>query len=176
MKKCIFCGETEKEFDKDNCWTEEHIIPEALGNETLKIYNVCKKCNSGLGTYVDNYFVNHMFLKIIRQSLGLKGQSGEIPNAFKEGTDKDGHRIRVDKNYHPILVPYIEQEDNKVTIVASSKDEAKKMIKKKLLRMNMPERRIQETLNKVDQTKDHFFNQRLNMIRRWNLIAFFWKQ
>lgn len=84
-KKCIFCGKTEAEFDKHNCWTEEHIIPKALGNETLRIFNVCKKCNSGLGTYVDNYFVNNMFIKIIRQSLGLKGQSGEIPNAFKEG-------------------------------------------------------------------------------------------
>ena len=121
-KKCIFCGKTEAEFDKHNCWTEEHIIPKALGNETLRIFNVCKKCNSGLGTYVDNYFVNNMFIKIIRQSLGLKGQSGEIPNAFKEGEDKNGHRIRVDSNYHPTRVPYIEQNDNKLRIVASSKD------------------------------------------------------
>ena len=45
-KKCIFCGKTEAEFDKHNCWTEEHIIPKALGNETLRIFNVCKKCNS----------------------------------------------------------------------------------------------------------------------------------
>lgn len=157
MKKCIFCGKTEDEFDENNCWTEEHIIPKALGNETLKIYNVCKDCNSGLGTYVDSYFVNHMLLKIIRQNLGLKGQSGEIPNAFKEGTDKNGHRIRVDNNYHPTIVPYIEQEDDKVRIVASSKDEAKKMIKKKLSRMKIPENRIQEALNKVDQTDDHFF-------------------
>jgi hypothetical protein len=156
MKKCIFCGKTEVEFDKNNCWTEEHIIPEALGNETLKLFNVCKNCNNGLGTYVDNYFVNHMFLKLIRQSLGLKGQSGEVPNAFKEGKDKDGHRIRVDKNYLPTIVPYIEQNDNKVRIVASSKEEAKKMIQKKLSRINVPENEIQKTLDKVDQTESQF--------------------
>ena len=50
MNKCIFCGKTEAEFDKNNCWTEEHIIPQALGNETLKIFNVCKNCNCLLYT------------------------------------------------------------------------------------------------------------------------------
>lgn len=157
MKKCIFCGKTEEEFDINNCWTEEHIIPEALGNETLKLYNICKKCNSGLGTYVDNYFVNHMILKLIRQRHGLKGQSGDVPNAFKEGKDKDGHRIRVDENYHPTTVPYIEQNDNTVRIVASSKLEAKKMVQKKLSRMNVPENEIQEALDKVDQTESQFY-------------------
>lgn len=155
-KKCIFCGKSEAEFDKDNCWTEEHIVPEALGNETLKLFNVCKNCNSGLGTYVDNYFVNHMFLKIIRQSLGLKGQSGEVPNAFKEGKDKEGHRIRVDEKYHPTTVSYIEQNGDSVRVVASSKEEAKEMIQKKLSRMKMPENVIQEALDKVDEVETHF--------------------
>ena len=155
-KKCIFCGKTEAEFDKHNCWTEEHIIPKALGNETLRIFNVCKKCNSGLGTYVDNYFVNNMFIKIIRQSLGLKGQSGEIPNAFKEGEDKNGHRIRVDSNYHPTRVPYIEQNDNKLRIVASSKDEARNILRKKLSRMKKTEEEIQTAINKLEKSESHF--------------------
>ena len=155
-KKCIFCEKSEAEFDKDNRWTEEHIVPEALGNESLKLFNVCKNCNSGLGTYVDNYFVNHMFLKIIRQNLGLKGQSGEVPNAFKEGKDKEGHRIRVDEKYHPTTVPYIEQNGDRVRVVASSKKEAKEMIQKKLSRMKMPENVIQEALDKVDEMETHF--------------------
>ena len=155
-KKCIFCGKGEAEFDKDNRWTEEHIVPEALGNESLKLFNVCKNCNSGLGTYVDNYFVNHMFLKIVRQSLGLKGQSGEVPNAFKEGKDKAGHRIRVDESYHPTIVPYIEQYGDRVRIVASSKKVVKEMTQKKLSRMKMPESVIQEALRKVDEVESHF--------------------
>ena len=157
MNKCIFCGKTEAEFDKNNCWTEEHIIPQALGNETLKIFNVCKNCNSGLGTYVDNYFVNHIILKIIRQSYGLKGKSGEVPNAFKEGKDKDGHRIRVDENYHPTLVPYIEQSDNKFLIIAPSKEEAKMIMKKKLFRMKVPNGKIHDALDKVDHAESDFF-------------------
>ena len=155
--KCIFCGKTEAEFNKDNCWTEEHIIPKALGNESLKIFNVCKDCNSGLGTYIDSYFVNHVLLETIRQGLGLKGQSGKVPNAFKEGKDKDGNLIRIDKNYQPIVVPHIEENDNTVRIIASSKEEAKTMIKKKFSRMNFPEDKIREMLAKVDQTKSEFY-------------------
>lgn len=155
-ERCIFCGKSKEEFDKNNDWSEEHIIPNALGNESLKIYNVCKKCNSGLGTYVDNYFVNHMFLKIIRENLGLKGQNGKIPNAFREGKDKDGNRIRVDENYQPTIVPRIERHGNTERIVASSKAEIKKMLQKKLIRMDKSEQEITDILNKVDQTKSLF--------------------
>lgn len=40
MKRCIFCGKSEDEFDSKNMWSDEHIIPECLGNSTLKINNV----------------------------------------------------------------------------------------------------------------------------------------
>lgn len=65
MKRCIFCGKSEDEFDSKNMWSDEHIIPECLGNSTLKINNVCKHCNSSLGTYVDNYFVNHHSITLL---------------------------------------------------------------------------------------------------------------
>lgn len=155
MKRCIFCGKSETEFDSKNCWTEEHIIPHSLGNETLKICNVCKKCNSGLGTYIDSYFVNHMIVKIIRQGLGLKSQSGEIPNAFKEGKDENGHRIRVDENFHLTTVPYYEQDGNRLRIVAPNEEEAKKIIKTKLLRMGFGEKDIQNALSMVEKTEIH---------------------
>lgn len=154
MRRCIFCGRTEAEFIDGNKWTEEHIIPESLGNETLKIYDVCKKCNSGLGTYVDKYFVDHMLVKIIRQDLGLKGQSGEVPNAFKEGRDKDGHLIRVDMNYKPHIVQYVEQNENKIKFVASSIEEAKKMAYKKLKRMNMTDEQIESEFKKITNIKN----------------------
>ena len=35
MKRCIFCGKSEDEFDSKNMWSDEHIIPECLGNSTL---------------------------------------------------------------------------------------------------------------------------------------------
>ena len=45
---CIICGQYRE------C-SLEHIIPKALGNETLKTYDVCKDCNSKLGDNVDSY-------------------------------------------------------------------------------------------------------------------------
>ena len=42
MRRCIFCGRTDNEFDGRNQWTVEHIIPECLGNSTLILRNVCK--------------------------------------------------------------------------------------------------------------------------------------
>lgn len=162
MKKCIFCGRTETEFDKNNCWTEEHIIPEVLGNNTLKLYNVCKNCNSGLGTYVDKYFVNNMIFKMQRQLLGLKGKKGRVPNAFKEGIDKEGRLIRVDEKFHPTLVPDIKHEGNNIKIVAPSKEEAKTMIQKKFSRMNMPQDEIQKALDKVEMAESRFYQPVIN--------------
>ncbi len=154
MRKCIFCGRTEAEFIDGNKWTEEHIIPESLGNETLKIYDVCKQCNSGLGTYVDKYFVDHMLVKIIRQNLGLKGQSGEVPNAFKEGRDKNGHLVRVDLDYKPHIVQYVEQSENKLKFVAPTVEEAKKMAYKTLKRMNMTDEQIKNEFDKITNVKN----------------------
>ena len=153
MRRCIFCGRTEAEFINGNKWTEEHIIPEPLGNETLKIYDVCKLCNSGLGTYVDKYFVDHMLVKVIRQDLGLKGQSGEVPNAFKEGRDQDGHLVRVDMNYKPHIVQYVEKNENKIKFVASNVEEVKKMVYRKLKRMNMKDELIEKEFEKISNVK-----------------------
>lgn len=148
--KCIFCERTENEFSKDNYWTEEHIIPESLGNSTLKLYSVCKDCNSGLGTFVDSYFVNHILVKIIRQQLGLKGQSGKIPNAFIGGIDNEGNRYIVNENYQPTIISSVEQDENKIKIIASSKKELKEIVKKKCSRMGMAETEIQKILDEID--------------------------
>ena len=44
--KCIICKKEELE-------SEEHIIPEALGNKKLITKRVCAHCNNKLGTNVD---------------------------------------------------------------------------------------------------------------------------
>lgn len=157
MKKCIFCNKPESSFINNNCWTEEHIIPKALGNNSLKLFNVCKECNSKLGENVDNYFVNHTLVKIIRQSLKLPGQSGRIPNAFEEGIDKKGNRIRLDEYYHPTIVPTLKAEDNKIRLVAGSKEDAKKMVRKKLSRMKISEKVIQKILSGIDETRSQYY-------------------
>lgn len=142
--RCIICGEYLE------C-TEEHIIPKSLGNQSLKTWSVCKQCNSDLGTHVDNYLVNHRLIQIIRQNLGLKGQSGQIPNPFKEGKDKNGQIIRVNENFEPTTVSKVEESNGKVRISAPTKEEAQKIALKKLKRLGLPKEEIEKTLAKIIQ-------------------------
>lgn len=146
MQRCIFCGRTEEEFEKDNKWSEEHIIPKSLGNERFVIHNVCKYCNSGLGAYVDDYVVNNRIIQIIRQTLGLKGQSGKIPNAFSKGFDSNGKEIKVSSDFKLSKSPSIEYSDGKYRVEAATIDEAKAILKKKMLRQGFDEGSIQNFL------------------------------
>ena len=92
-QRCIFCGRTERDFDGKNSWSNEHIIPESLGNSTLVIKNVCKQCNSCLGTYVDNYLVNHSLTKLYRQFLKLPSKKRGYSECFSRRSNR-----RRDKN------------------------------------------------------------------------------
>jgi len=60
-KKCIYCNQ-EKEDDE---FSLEHIFPDSLGgaytNEIFKTRQVCRKCNSLSGLYVDSSFVKNFF-------------------------------------------------------------------------------------------------------------------
>lgn len=146
MRKCIFCNRTEKDFENGNSWTIEHIIPEALGNKTLKIYDVCKECNSKLGTCIDGYFVNNELIKIVRQSLKIPNKNGTIPNAFKEGKDAENHLIRVNDSFQPRLIPYTEIDGSIIRIGAPSSKIAKEIAYKILKRMNYSDEQISKFL------------------------------
>ena len=60
--KCIYCNQEKKEEE----FSLEHIFPDALGgkyaNKLFKTRQVCKKCNSLAGLYVDSLFVKNFFL------------------------------------------------------------------------------------------------------------------
>ncbi len=50
MKNCLFCS-SRGTFNKP-----EHIIPEALGNDDLLLYNeVCDKCNQYFGSKIESF-------------------------------------------------------------------------------------------------------------------------
>lgn len=152
-RRCIFCGRIERDFDGKNSWSNEHIIPESLGNSTLVIKNVCKQCNSRLGTYVDNYLVNHSLIMSYRQFLKLPSKKGVIPNAFREGVTEDGTKIRLSRDFVPSVVPAATQEGSgKLKIVASSVGEARAIAKKKLERQNIPLEQINCLISKIDSS------------------------
>ncbi len=57
MKTCIYCGEENDESE----FSDEHIWPDALGGDALPNFwrtdDVCRKCNSLSGLYVDGAFI-----------------------------------------------------------------------------------------------------------------------
>ena len=74
--KCIICRQEKEESD-------EHIIPEALGNKKLITRRVCKECNNKLGTKVDDYLMNHPIVKLVRTNEKLYGKSGKDIKFFQ---------------------------------------------------------------------------------------------
>ncbi|MGZ7870396.1 HNH endonuclease (plasmid) [Methylobacterium radiotolerans] len=62
MKTCIYCGldKSEDEF------SDEHIWPDALGGDFLSLFwrtdDVCGKCNSASGVFVDGAFIKSFFV------------------------------------------------------------------------------------------------------------------
>ena len=150
--RCIFCHESEKEFKNGNSWSKEHIIPYALGNHSLKIYNVCQKCNSGLGSNVDAYVNNHFLIAIIRQSLKLKSEEGNIPNPFATGKDDEGNIIRVSDDFELSMEPVPKVNDGVFKLQATDRESAKKVIKTKLDRKGFDEKEIDSIMKTVDIT------------------------
>ncbi|MBF0871911.1 HNH endonuclease [Gluconobacter japonicus] len=66
MKTCIYCG-LEKPC---NDFSDEHIWPDALGGDFLPTFwrtdDVCGRCNSASGVFVDGAFIKSFFVSIER--------------------------------------------------------------------------------------------------------------
>lgn len=56
MESCIICI-GENPITEDNPLTDEHIIPEFIGGSLVK-KNVCKTCNSKMGTGFEGALAN----------------------------------------------------------------------------------------------------------------------
>lgn len=61
LKKCIYCGKDKPVTD----FSDEHIWPDALGGDFLEPFwrtqDVCKRCNSLSGVFVDGAFIKGFF-------------------------------------------------------------------------------------------------------------------
>lgn len=81
MRKCIFCKRKLQESE----FSAEHVILDSLGGRGKEdiISNVCKECNSKLGTKVDSFFVNHIVTQYQRNYYKIKGRNG-VPNYLKD--------------------------------------------------------------------------------------------
>lgn len=179
LKRCIFCGKTEDEFEGKNSWSVEHIIPLSLGNIDLTITTVCADCNNKLGRNVDDHFVNNMIIEMKRKELGLKGESGKIPNPFKKGNDQFGKIVRVDDSFNVTLVPQLSVEADEKGLhfkgTANSKDEAKQMIKKSLERKGYRSEDIDQILLQIDNAESNSYQPTISypFVIELNRIALF---
>ena len=136
--KCIICKEERNE-------SNEHIIPEALGNKKLITKRVCKDCNNRLGYNVDDYLVNHLLVKLLRIDHNLPGKSGKkIKFLEAVETDKNTGSKYSTKNGSLVLLPrFIDNDDGIVRVEASNFDDGIAFFKKHSRRNGYTESEIE---------------------------------
>lgn len=135
--KCIICREEKPE-------SEEHIIPEALGNRRLITKRVCKECNNKLGTNVDNYLTDHLIIRIIRKNEDLPGKSRQGIKIFSGvETNKETEREYIMKNDEPVLLPKMTHEnDGHIRIEAENENDCFELFKKAMKKEGLSDEEI----------------------------------
>jgi len=88
--RCLFCLRT----DPAEGFSVEHVFPDGVGG-TLKIYSVCKPCNSKLGHSVDHTVTDHALVQLARLTLHIPGKGGVIPNPLERGVLRDDPQQKV---------------------------------------------------------------------------------
>ena len=78
LNKCIYCLRSDKSFS-----SEEHIFPEALGNDDAVLPKgyVCDECNSGILSRLDSYLTNFEPISLMRVQYVPYTKSGKLPKA-----------------------------------------------------------------------------------------------
>lgn len=92
--ECIICRRHKEETD----FFVEHIIPYSLGNSKLRLYNICKECNSRLGSEIEYELINFEAFSYPRIKLDLKGKKGILPKMFRKARLEDGRPAFIDYN------------------------------------------------------------------------------
>lgn len=168
---CIFCGKRKES-------SLEHVIPEAIGNNSFTTNIVCTDCNSALGATIDDKFVNSFPIEMKREMLGLKGYKGNIPQVLRCGKDSNGNTIILDKDSGPKYIPKVTEKDNSFSVMANSKKEVTQIIKKKLKRKYVPKRKqvpkelIDKELKKIENTEVEESRPKINFRYNYNVSNF----
>ena len=122
-KECIIC----REIKNENLFSEEHIIPDSLGG-TIKISEVCKKCNEEMGKKLDYHLTDFISNRIYRKKYKISGKKGKIPEIIKNHTyDSKGRKVEIktdeSNNFQLKLSPLKEfQDDNRLQMLFQDGD------------------------------------------------------
>lgn len=104
MRKCAICHQTDVKF------TNEHVIPDALGGCCVQRQMVCVNCNSKMGHTINAALVNHVLSDFFRWEHRLKGKRKNMPNPFAgEHTllRDSGRKVNLRDGPRGSLIPYI---------------------------------------------------------------------
>ncbi|MGM0392718.1 MAG: HNH endonuclease [Bacteroidota bacterium] len=88
-QKCIYCLSSDKSFH-----SEEHIIPEALGNDEAILPKgfVCDECNNGVLSILDEYLIKFEPIAFLQVQYVPYLKSGRLPKAnFQNMSIKKTH-------------------------------------------------------------------------------------
>ncbi len=84
QRGCLICRRSDGGFE-----TEEHVIPESLGNKTWRLPPgvVCDRCNHSVCAPLDEALCNYHLIHSLRLMHGVPSKKGVIPTAnFDNGT------------------------------------------------------------------------------------------
>lgn len=139
MESCIICI-GENPITEDNPLTDEHIIPEFLGGSIVK-KNVCKTCNSKMGTGFEGALANSLLYKLPRFINGITGKKNFLADPFTGVYEHEEiGRFRVNENGELTVIPDVTIDqvgDNfavNMSIDKSELDKAKPLLEKKISR------------------------------------------
>jgi len=127
---CIFCG---LPLTDDN-YSDEHVIPNAIGGHLVTRNATCSNCNSKSGYTIDNCLVNNFSL--LANALDVPRDRGQHPDAYiyDEKTDR---KLILSPGKNVALAPNIrvDKEEGRISFnyYAPTRKEAEKYLKK-----NMP--------------------------------------
>jgi hypothetical protein len=82
---CVYCG---TDHDENIEFTDEHIVPYAIGGSNALTIRVCRDSNNSLGGRIDKPFIEIFTVRADRFFLGLRGTDGTEPTLDLGGSSK----------------------------------------------------------------------------------------
>lgn len=110
MNTCLFCN-------KEGPFTRpEHIIPEALGNDDLLLWNeVCDNCNQYFGSKIESFVLGKTPLAFWRTYLGIQKKKNELPHVELSQPQRQKGRLPAVHHLHDNLVGFTCHDDYSVS-------------------------------------------------------------
>jgi len=162
MRRCIFCLEEKTAED----FSVEHVFPDAIGG-CFTINNVCRECNSNLGSQVDSKITNNWGIIAKRHIHKIKNKDRNIPSPFVIGETEDGKKVEYvldKKTGEPVALrmfpdfDIVTDTEGNIQIKGSfdinDKEKAVEMINKKLKRAGHDELSAEEIFANMKEFND----------------------